>query len=61
MGHDLTFFEQWANEETLRRHFAVPETRKFARLLRELAVPAANIPVRMPDRVDVYDATKARV
>ncbi|MGD0866395.1 MAG: putative quinol monooxygenase [Rhizomicrobium sp.] len=57
----LMFFEQWADEETLRKHFALPESRKFARLLRELAVPATDIPDRVPDRMDVYDATKVRV
>lgn len=32
----LFFFEQWENEDLLRQHFAVPETRAFVRALKGL-------------------------
>jgi quinol monooxygenase YgiN len=50
------FFEQWADAEALRNHFALPEARAFARRLRELSAPAAA-----PDRMGVYDAAKIRI
>jgi len=33
----LHFFERWADEAALRAHFAVPESRAFAKRLRALA------------------------
>jgi len=39
----LSFFEQWADEESLRRHFAVPESRAFVKRARELSVEASRI------------------
>lgn len=51
----LMFFEQWSDVEALRKHFAVPESRAFARRIRELSVPGRG------DRMDVYDAVKMRV
>jgi quinol monooxygenase YgiN len=52
----LMFFEQWADAEALRKHFAVPESRAFARRLRELSAPENPY-----GRMDVYDAAKVRV
>ena len=33
----LHFFERWADEAAIRAHFAVPESRAFAKRLRALA------------------------
>jgi quinol monooxygenase YgiN len=52
----LMFCERWANAEALRKHFAVAESRAFARRLRELSSPGV-----IHDRMDVYEATKVRV
>jgi quinol monooxygenase YgiN len=53
----LMFFERWADADALKKHFARPESRAFARRLRELA--AATGEAR--DRMDVYEAAKTRV
>lgn len=49
----LHFFERWADAESLKAHFAVPESRAFARRLRELAAD--------PGGMAVYEAAKTRV
>ena len=49
----LHFFERWADAEALRVHFTVPESRAFARRLRELAAD--------PGAMAVYEAAKTRV
>ena len=49
----LLFVEKWADQESLRKHFIVPDSRAFAR---SLASVAAGAPV-----LEVYDATAVRV
>lgn len=49
----LHFFERWADAEALRTHFGVPESRAFARRLRELAAD--------PGEMAVYEADKIRI
>jgi len=49
----LHFFERWADADALRAHFAVAESRAFARRLRELAAD--------PGHMAVYQAAKARI
>ena len=49
----LHFFERWADADALRAHFAVPESRAFARQLRALAAD--------PGDMAVYEAQKTRV
>jgi len=49
----LHFFERWADAEALKAHFLVPESRAFARRLRELAAD--------PGGMAVYEAAKTRV
>jgi quinol monooxygenase YgiN len=51
----LMFFEQWADANALRKHFEVPESRTFARRIRELSVAGSG------DRMGVFDATKVKV
>lgn len=51
----LMFFELWADVEALRKHFTEPESRTFARRLRDLSAPNGA------DRMDVYDGFKVRV
>ena len=49
----LHFFERWADADALRAHFAVPESRAFARQLRALSAD--------PGDMAVYEAEKTRV
>ncbi len=49
----LHFFERWADEVAIRKHFAVPESRGFARQLRALAADAGEM--------HVLTATKAQL
>ena len=49
----LHFFERWADAAALKAHFAVPESRDFARRLRALAAD--------PGAMAVYEAAKTRV
>lgn len=49
----LHFFERWADADALRAHFAVAESRAFAKRLRALAAD--------PGDMTVYEATKTRV
>ena len=49
----LHFFERWADAAALKAHFAVPESRAFARRLRALAAD--------PGAMAVYEAAKTRV
>ncbi len=49
----LHFFERWTDAAALRTHFAVPESRAFARRLRELAAD--------PGEMAVYEAENVRV
>ncbi|HEX4292902.1 MAG TPA: putative quinol monooxygenase [Rhizomicrobium sp.] len=49
----LHFFERWADIEALRVHFAVPESRTFAKALRGLAAD--------PGHMAILEATKTRV
>ena len=49
----LHFFERWADAAALRAHFAVPESRAFAKRLRALAAD--------PGDMAVYEASKTRV
>jgi quinol monooxygenase YgiN len=53
----LMFFERWADAEALRKHFARPESRAFARRLRALAAGTGET----RDRMDVYEAAKIKV
>ncbi len=48
----LVFVEKWADHESLRAHFTVPESRAFAKALARLAVEAPTI--------EVYDGTPLR-
>ena len=41
----LHFFERWADEAAIRQHFAVPESRAFAKQLRKLADDAGKMHV----------------
>lgn len=45
----LVFVEKWANQEALRKHFIVPESRAFAKALSSVAV---EVPV-----LETYDGT----
>jgi quinol monooxygenase YgiN len=49
----LHFFEHWADEAALRAHFAVPESRAFAKRLRALAAD--------PGAMHVYAASDIRI
>ena len=49
----LHFFERWEDAASLKAHFGVPESRAFARRLRELASD--------PGDMAVYEAEKTRV
>lgn len=49
----LHFFERWADEAAIRSHFAVPESRAFAKRLRELAAD--------PGRMEVLTAARAKL
>lgn len=53
----LMFFETWRDTDAIHKHFAVPESRAFARRLRELSVSKSE----SGDRMDVYEAAKIRV
>lgn len=48
----LHFFERWADEAAIHAHFAVPESRAFAKQLRALAAD--------PGVMAVYEAAKVR-
>lgn len=41
----VVFFEKWADEASLRRHFAVPESRDFVRKAATLATEAPIIEI----------------
>ncbi len=41
----LHFFERWADTAAIRAHFAVPESRAFAKQLRALAADAGEMHV----------------
>jgi quinol monooxygenase YgiN len=41
----LHFFERWADEAAVRKHFAVPESRAFAKQLRAMAADAGKMHV----------------
>jgi quinol monooxygenase YgiN len=47
------FVEKWADQESLRKHFVVPESRAFAKALSGVAV---GVPV-----LEAYDGTPVRV
>jgi quinol monooxygenase YgiN len=49
----LHFYEEWADEAAIRQHFAVPESRAFAKALRGMAADAG--------RMTLYDATRKKV
>ena len=49
----LHFFERWADEAALRAHFAVPESRAFAKRLRALAAD--------PGAMHVFDARSLKL
>jgi quinol monooxygenase YgiN len=48
----LHFFERWADAAAIRAHFAVPESRAFAKRLRELAAD--------PGAMHVFEAEKMK-
>ncbi len=48
----LHFFERWADAAAIRVHFAVPESRAFAKRLRALAAD--------PGEMHVFDATEVK-
>lgn len=45
----LHFFERWADLDAIRAHFAVPESRAFAKQLRSLAADAGKMYVYEAD------------
>ena len=49
----LVFVEKWADQESLHKHFIVPDSRAFAKALASLTV---EVPV-----LEAYDATPVRV
>jgi quinol monooxygenase YgiN len=49
----LHFYEEWADEAAIRQHFAVPESRAFAKALRSMATDAG--------RMTLYDATRKKL
>ena len=49
----LHFFERWADEAAIRAHFAVPESRAFAKRLRALAAD--------PGEMHVLDANRLKL
>jgi quinol monooxygenase YgiN len=49
----LHFFERWTDEAALRAHFAVPESRAFAKRLRALAADAGAM--------HIYNASDVRL
>ncbi|HEU5295987.1 MAG TPA: putative quinol monooxygenase [Burkholderiaceae bacterium] len=49
----LVFIEKWADQESLRKHFNVPDSRAFAKALSRLAVEAPAL--------EVYDGAPVRV
>jgi quinol monooxygenase YgiN len=49
----LVFVEKWADQESLRQHFVVPDSRAFAKALSTVAV---EVPV-----LEAYDGTPVRV
>ncbi|MBV9418683.1 MAG: antibiotic biosynthesis monooxygenase [Alphaproteobacteria bacterium] len=46
----LHFFERWADELAIKAHFAVPESRSFARQLRALAADKGEMHVLTADK-----------
>lgn len=49
----LVFFEKWADEDALRRHFAVPESREFVRRASELSVGAPIIEIFRTEPIEL--------
>jgi quinol monooxygenase YgiN len=49
----LHFYERWADQAAIVKHFAVPESRAFARQLRALAAD--------PGRMEVLTAERAKL
>ncbi|MEI9993886.1 MAG: putative quinol monooxygenase [Rhizomicrobium sp.] len=47
----LHFFERWADEAAIRAHFAVRESRAFAKRLRELAADPGQMHVMTAERL----------
>jgi quinol monooxygenase YgiN len=47
----LHFFERWADADAIRTHFAVPESRAFAKRLRALAADAGAMHVLQAEKV----------
>ncbi|HJW41569.1 MAG TPA: putative quinol monooxygenase [Rhizomicrobium sp.] len=49
----LHFFERWADEAAIRAHFAVPESRAFAKKLRTLAADPGKMHVLSAEPVKI--------
>jgi quinol monooxygenase YgiN len=49
----LVFVEKWADQESLRKHFIVPDSRTFAKALSDVAV---GVPV-----LEAYEGVPVRV
>jgi quinol monooxygenase YgiN len=49
----LHFFERWADEAVVRKHFAVPESRAFVKQLRALAAEAGEMCVLKAERAKI--------
>ncbi|MBI3677707.1 MAG: antibiotic biosynthesis monooxygenase [Proteobacteria bacterium] len=47
----LIFFERWADEAVLKKHFAVPESRAFWRKLQELASDPGKMTIYRADKI----------
>ena len=48
----LVFFEQWADSNALKAHFAVPASREFVRSLQSLAAAATSIELYQAQRIE---------
>src|ERR1700750_2495605 len=48
----LHFFERWADEAAIKQHFAVPESRTFAKAIRKMAADPGKMHVLATTPVD---------
>ncbi len=47
----LVFFERWKDEDALRKHFAVRESRYFWKCLQELAAAPGSMTIYRADKI----------
>ena len=48
----LFFFEQWADEDALRAHFAVPASRAFVKALRAIIVETTGTVIYRAEQIE---------